>query len=109
MTMAVVTYLCYGQSVDAIHAPEFKAPIIEAMDASLPVFVRFKHSELYKNMIMKCPPDLSRKISPETKGLVDLQQLIKGQIGDLTKHPEKLQHLPHNMTIYHQLMDKEAY
>ena len=109
MTMDVVTYLCFGQSMDAINAPEFKAPIIEAMDASLPVFVRFKHSELYKNMIMNCPPDLSRKISPATRGLVDMQQMIKGQIKDLTQHPENLKHLPHSMTIYHQLMDKEAY
>jgi cytochrome P450 len=109
MTMDIITYLCFGQSVDAINAPGFKAPIIEAMDASLPVPTYFKHSELYKNMIMKCPPDLSRKISPATRGLVDMQEMIKSQIRDLTQHPENLKHLPHNMTIYHQLMDREAY
>jgi hypothetical protein len=109
MTMDVITYLCYGQSVDAINAPGFQAPIIEAMDASLPVFVRFKHSEMYKNMIIKCPPKISRIISPATRGLVDLGEMIRSQISELTEHPEKLEHLPHNMTIYHQLMNKEAY
>jgi cytochrome P450 len=107
--MDIITYLCFGSSVDAINAPGFQAPIIEAMDASLPVFVRFKHSEMYKNMIMNCPPKLSKILSPATSGLVDMQQMIKAQIRDLTEHPEKLKHLPHNMTIYHQLMDKEAY
>jgi cytochrome P450 len=79
------------------------------MDASLPVFVRFKHSEMYKNMIMNCPPKLSKIISPATRGLVDMQQMIKSQIKDLAEHPDQIKHLPHNMTIYHQLMDKEAY
>ncbi len=75
MTMDVITYLCFGQSVDAINEPNFKAPIIVAMDASLAVFVRFKHSDFYKNMIMNCPPRLSKILSPATAGLVDLQQV----------------------------------
>jgi cytochrome P450 len=109
MTMDIITYLCFGSSVDAINAPGFQAPIIEAMEASLPVFIRFKHSELYKNMIMNCPPKLSKILSPPTSGLVDMQQMIRKQLRDLTQHPENIDHLPHNMTIYHQLMDKEAY
>jgi hypothetical protein len=109
MTMDIVTYLCFGNSVDAINAEGFRAPIIVAMDASYPVFVRFKHSFLYKDMILHCPPKLSKVISPSTRGLVDMQLLIKAQIQDLVQHPDKLDYLPHNMTIYHCLMDKEAY
>lgn len=45
------------------------------MDASLPVFVRFKHSPAYKNMIINCPPNISKIVSPATAGLVDLQQV----------------------------------
>lgn len=36
-------------------------------------------------------------------------QLLRTQIADLTAHPERIDHLPHNMTIYHQLMNKKAY
>jgi hypothetical protein len=75
-TMDVITYLCFGRSANAIEAPDFRAPIIEAMDASMPVFVRFKHAAWYKNMIMNCPPNISRLVSPATTGLVDLQQVI---------------------------------
>ena len=73
--MDIITYLCFGNSVDALNSPGFKAPIIVAMDASLPVFVRFKHFEWYKNMIMNCPPKISKVVSPSTAGLVDLQQV----------------------------------
>jgi hypothetical protein len=65
--------LCFGNSVDAINAPNHEAPIVLAMDASLPAFVCFKHSSLYKGMIMNCPPNISKVVSPATAGLVDLQ------------------------------------
>jgi hypothetical protein len=45
------------------------------MDASLPVFVGFKHLSLLKVTIMNCPPKLSELISPATAGLVDLQEV----------------------------------
>lgn len=70
----VASDLCFGNSVNAINAPNHEAPIILAMDASLPVFVRFKHSSLYKGVITNCPPRLSKIVSPATAGLVDLQQ-----------------------------------
>jgi cytochrome P450 len=34
---------------------------------------------------------------------------LKQQINDLTDDPEKLKQLPHNLTIYHRLMDPEAF
>ncbi|KAJ4362894.1 hypothetical protein N0V83_010011 [Neocucurbitaria cava] len=109
MTMDIITAFSFGKTVDAIDAPDFKAPILLAMDASMPVFIRFKYSDLYKNMILKCPPKLSKILSPSTAGLVDLQQLLLRQINDLTEDPAKLKSLPHSMTIYHRLLDAEAY
>ena len=76
MTMDVITYLCFGKSVDAIKAPNFDAPILLAMDASTPVMLRFKHSDAYKNMIQKCPPKIGKVLSPEASGLIDLQVVI---------------------------------
>lgn len=110
MTMDIITYYSFGKSIDAINEPGFRAPIILAMDASLPVFIRFKHSSAYKNMIMKCPPHISRVVSPSTAGLVDLQQILGAQIEQLMRNPEEqLKLLPHNNTIYHHLLDKESY
>ncbi|KAL3472255.1 cytochrome P450 [Aspergillus californicus] len=109
MSVDVITYLCFANSVDAVHAPNYEAPIILAMDASMSVFVRFKHASFYKNMIMNCPPKLSKIISPATAGLVDLQLLLKRQIEEITTDPGKLQNLPHQTTIYHELLRPEAY
>ncbi|KAF3403033.1 Cytochrome P450 monooxygenase yanH [Talaromyces pinophilus] len=109
MSVDVITYLCFGNDIDAIGAPDYEAPIVKAMDSSLPVFVGFKHSSLLKGSIMNCPPKLSKIVSPATSGLVDLQQLLKGQINDLTKDPKNLQNLPHSTTIYHQLLRPDAY
>jgi cytochrome P450 len=36
-------------------------------------------------------------------------QLLRRQINELVDDPEKLKLLPHNMTIYHRLMDADAY
>lgn len=75
LSMDIICTFCFGKPIHAVDAPDFAAPIVVAMDASLPVFIRFKYSDLYKNMIMNCPPKLSRIISPSTAGLVDLQQV----------------------------------
>jgi Cytochrome P450 len=92
-----------------LKAPDHQAPIILAMDASLPVFVRFKHSSIYKNMIIKCPPNVSKIVSPATAGLVNLQQVIKQQVVDLSSNPEHLKTLPHSTTIWNELLRPELH
>lgn len=122
--------LCFGNSVNAIDAPGYEAPILKAMDASLLVFIGFKNSPLSKEAIMNCPPNVSRTVSQATSGLVDLQQvcystsffhnnqtylwwfstqLLKAQIRDLIKNPEGLSNLPHSTTVSHELLRPEAY
>ncbi|KAL1963324.1 hypothetical protein VTN77DRAFT_8445 [Rasamsonia byssochlamydoides] len=109
MSLDIITYLCFGNSVNAINAPNHEAPIILSMDASVPVFVPFKHFSLYKEMIVNCPPYISKIVSPATAGLVNLQLLLKKQISELTTDPENLKKLPHSTTIYHELLRPEAY
>ncbi|KAF2456731.1 cytochrome P450 monooxygenase-like protein [Lineolata rhizophorae] len=109
MTMDIITYLCFGHAVDALKVPNYRAPIIEAMDAALGSFVLFRNFEWFKSLILGIPPRISRVISPPTRGLAELQLTLLEQISELTEHPESLDHLPHKMTIYHALMDKDSY
>lgn len=109
MSVDVITTLCFGNPIHAVDAPDFKAPIVVALDASTPVSLYFKYSDLFKNFILKCPPKLSRVLSPLTAGLIDLNELLMHQINDLTNNPEKLKLLPHNMTVFHRLMDPDAH
>lgn len=101
--------LCFGHPVNALKAPDYRAPILVSMDACQPVFVRFKHSSFYKNMIIKCPPNISRVISPETTGLINLQQALRQQVANLSHDPERLKKLPHSTTIWNELLRPELH
>jgi len=75
MSIDVITTFCFGKSIHAVDEPDFKAPIVVALDAATPVAMYFKYSDLFKNFILKCPPNLSKKLSPLTAGMIDLNQV----------------------------------
>jgi hypothetical protein len=103
-----VTAFCFDKSVDAIEAPEFKAPIVEAMDNSLPTFHLFKHFPLFRKTIFSLPPWLAIKASPETSGLTHLQVILGEQVKDVTTNPQSLKDTQYP-TIYQRLLDPEAH
>ncbi|SLM39398.1 cytochrome p450 monooxygenase [Lasallia pustulata] len=109
LTIDIITYLCFGHSIDAIEEPEFRAPLVLAMEPLLLEAIRIKHSDTYKAIMTHCPPSLLSKFNPATAGFVDLQQFLQQQIGNLAENPGQISHLPHSMTMYHQLMNEEAY
>ncbi|OBT92925.1 hypothetical protein VE01_08929 [Pseudogymnoascus verrucosus] len=106
-TMDTITYFCFAKSVDALAEPDFKAPIIEAMEASLPAFVVFKHFSLIRKAVFGMPPWLSVLTSPQTAGLIHLQQLLGAQVNEVVKNPEALKDSPHRI-IYHELLSTKA-
>jgi hypothetical protein len=106
-TMDTITSFCFAKSVDALGEPDFKAPIIEAMEASLPAFVLFKHFSLIRKAVFNMPPWLSIRVSPQTAGLVQLQQILGRQVNEVVKNPDSLKDAPHPI-IYHKLLDKDA-
>lgn len=105
--MDTITSFCFAKSVDAISEPDFKAPIIEAMEASLPAFVIFKHFSLIRKAVFNMPPWLSVITSPQTAGLIHLQQLLGSQVMEVLSNPSSLQDAPHRI-IYHELLDPKA-
>ena len=106
-TMDTITSFCFAKSVDAVDEPDFKAPIIEAMEASLLAFVLFKHFSLIRKAVFGMPPWLSVIASPQTAGLIHLQQLLGAQVAEVVKNPDSLQNTPHRI-IYHELLSPEA-
>ncbi|KAF4626931.1 hypothetical protein G7Y89_g11222 [Cudoniella acicularis] len=106
-TMDTITTFCFAKSVNALAEPDFKAPIIEAMEASLPAFVLFKHFSLIRKTVFGMPPWLSVITSPQTAGLIHLQQLLGAQVNEVVKNPEVLQDSPHRI-IYHELLSPKA-
>lgn len=105
--MDTITSFCFAKSVDALSEPDFKAPIIEAMEASLPAFVLFKHFSMIRKAVFGMPPWLSVITSPQTSGLIRLQQILGAQVTEVVNNPSSLQDTPHRI-IYHELLSPEA-
>jgi hypothetical protein len=107
-TVDTVTSFCFAKSVNALAEPDFKAPIVEAMEASNPAFIIFKHFSLIRTAVYNMPPWLSVRVSPQTSGLIHLQQMLIRQVNEVVENPKSLEDAPHKV-IYHQLLNKEAY
>jgi len=106
--MDIITAFCFGSSVKAMDEPEFNAPIVLAMDNSLPTFHVFHHFPPIRKLIFSLPPWLAVKASPEPAVLTNLQVILKKQVIDIMKNPMKLKEAPHP-TIYHRLLAPESY
>jgi len=103
-----ITNFCFSKSVHALDEPDFAAPIVEAMDNSLPTFHLFKHFPLFRKTILSLPPWLAIKASPETAGLTNLQVILGEQVKEVTTNPSILKDTQYP-TIYHRLLDPESH
>lgn len=107
-TIDTITTFCFAKSVHAMDEPDFAAPIVEAMDHSLPTFHLFKHFPLFRKTILSLPPWLAIKASPETAGLTHLQVILGKQVKEVIANPDSLKEAPHPI-IYHRLLDPDAH
>ncbi|KAK8177370.1 hypothetical protein IWX90DRAFT_16694 [Phyllosticta citrichinensis] len=81
LNLDVIMYLCYGTTINALAEPEFRSPSLVAVDASVPIGLRFKHFPLYRTLILAVAPLLSKVVSnPEMAGMVHLHTLLHGQV-----------------------------
>jgi len=101
-----ITSFCFGTSMNATQAPDFKAPINIAMHASMPIVPTLRHFPLLKKTIEVLPSDLVSFLQPEMRGLMEMRKSLKRQVQDILKHPEILQSAPHR-TIFHELLNEE--
>ncbi|KAK8042079.1 hypothetical protein PG993_006602 [Apiospora rasikravindrae] len=107
MALDAATDFCFGTSLDALDAPEFRAPLLVAMDAALPGFVVMKHFPLLRKIALHLPPWLIGTIYPDLVGLPRTQEMVRRQVANVIAHPEILKSKPH-ATVYHRLLDPEA-
>jgi cytochrome P450 len=107
-TMDTVTTFCFAKSVNAMDEPDFAAPIVQAMDNSLPTFHLFKHFPPFRKTIFSLPPWLAIKASPGTAGLTRLQVILGKQAEEVMANPDSLKEAPHP-TMYHRLLDADAH
>ena len=73
--MDVITYLCFGQSGNAVDEPDFHDGLVEAMHNSSALVPVFFHFKIIRKLIMGMPPEIAKKSAPETAGLINMQQV----------------------------------
>jgi hypothetical protein len=69
-----ITSFCFGTSMNATAARHFAAPIIEAMDASMPIVPLLRHFPMIKNGTEVLPADLISTLQPQMAGLMELRE-----------------------------------
>ncbi|ETN44118.1 uncharacterized protein HMPREF1541_10668 [Cyphellophora europaea CBS 101466] len=107
LTVDTISAFCFGKSLNALSAPDFKAPIVIAMDYANPEFLPFKHLPSYRNLIWALPPSISVNFLPDTSGFAQISNLTQEQVDAAFDDPSSLQKYPHP-TIYHRLLDPAA-
>lgn len=101
-----ITTYCFAKDVKATEAPEFRNPIIVAMDASLPGFLTLLHFGFLRKLVFGMPGWLAKATNPMMTGRVDLQEMLEQQVKDFMANPKLLKDTS-NPTIYHRLLDPE--
>ncbi|KAK8090045.1 hypothetical protein PG997_005006 [Apiospora hydei] len=119
MALDAATDFCFGTSLDALEVPEFKAPLLVAMDAALPGFVVMKHFPLLRKIALHLPSwhketdhptttvQAHRHPLPRPSRPPRTQEMVRQQVANVIAHPEILKSQPH-ATVYHRLLDPEA-
>lgn len=106
-SLDTILQYCFNLSIDALGAPGFKAPAVEAMEASLPTTIVSSHFPLLREFIRSLPSWISILLSPATTGLVRLRALLGRQVRQVIENPKSMDDNPHE-TIYRRLLDKKA-
>lgn len=109
VALDAATDFCFGTSLDALDAPDFRAPLLVAMDAALPGFAVMKHFPLLRKVALSLPPWFVGRLYPDMVGLPRTQEMLRRQVANVITHPEILKAKPHP-TVYHRLLyhDPEA-
>lgn len=71
----LLTYLCFGQDIDAANAPDFKQPLIKAMSDGGGIIIYFKHFPIFRKLIPSIPPERAMKSNASIAGLIQMQMI----------------------------------
>lgn len=79
-----ITSIAFAKPMNATLAPDFKSPMILAMDATIPTLVSFIQIPTLRKIFSRIPPSLLPTLNKTLKGYVDIRQVSTVLV--LTKH-----------------------
>jgi cytochrome P450 len=98
---------CFAKSVDALGEPEFKAPIVEAMEVSSDCLILFKHFPWLQSIVFLLPRSLTVRITPPTSGIIRVMKILSAQVKEILANPSSLKDFSHPV-IFHALLSTEG-
>ncbi|KFY33672.1 hypothetical protein V495_08273, partial [Pseudogymnoascus sp. VKM F-4514 (FW-929)] len=106
-SLDTILQYAFNLSIDALGAPDFKAPAVEAMEASLPASIVYRNFPLLRQFVHSLPDWISILLSPATAGMVRLRAVLGRQVKQAIENRESLDDSPHE-TMYHHLLNNQA-
>ncbi|THH28848.1 hypothetical protein EUX98_g5345 [Antrodiella citrinella] len=103
-SLDTITSVCFAKPVNATDAPDFKAPIVMAMDESLNTLQVFVFFKLARTLAAYMPSSLLVVMNKALQGYVDFRNVLSKQIKEILADPSMLSSAPHPI-IYHSLLD----
>ncbi|RMD43746.1 hypothetical protein DV735_g1375, partial [Chaetothyriales sp. CBS 134920] len=111
-TLDTIMCFTFGSCINATAAPEFRDPLILAMDASLRMLPFLKNFPWIRYLIFAVPPALVMRLIPNANQLAPrlyaVRDLIQQQLQVVLNCPSKLDEVPHQ-TLFHRMLDPQAY
>src|SRR5947207_14034877 len=87
-TVDTITAFCFAKSVNAMDEPDFAAPIVEAMDNSLPTFHLLNNFPPFSTLIFTLPRWSGIKSEPEAAVLTNFEVVLDNSVKEVKANAE---------------------
>ncbi|KAH8105263.1 cytochrome P450 [Cristinia sonorae] len=104
-----ITSVCFAKPINATWSPDFKSPMVLAMDRALIILESMVYFRWLRWVVSKLPPSVMLALTKNLEGYNEIRQAFSRQIESILADPSVLSSAPHPI-IYHSLLtDGKAY
>lgn len=108
VTFDIITSYCLGESAGCLDIPDFKHPLITNIGVQLQELWKLKWIPAVRKLIMSLPDAVVFALVPLLRPNLEMKQALTEQINDLTRNPEKLREVDHDLIYTHLIQAGEA-
>jgi hypothetical protein len=98
LAVDTIMYFYFAKSADSLGEPDFKAPIVEAMEVSSDRILLFKHFPLLQTILSILPTYISA-ITPQTSGISKVLKILSTRVEQVLANPSSLQECPYPVIV----------
>ncbi|KAH8152938.1 uncharacterized protein LAJ45_03165 [Morchella importuna] len=103
--MDIITSFCFAESLNSLDYKGFRHLVLVGVKVALPMYWVFKHFRPVQWIFMHTPTWLSLLTSPETAGIMGVQNSVSDHLDRFLANPKSPAIADH--VIYHRLLDPE--